>query len=124
MRVLIADDQPSFTEVVRAMLEPEPEIEVVGAAPDGERAVELAQALRPNVVVMDISMPRVDGIEATRRILGEAPETQVLMLTGSDAPEDFERAQAAGAAAYVTKERIASELVPTLLSLVRQPETR
>jgi DNA-binding NarL/FixJ family response regulator len=119
MRVLIADDHTPFAEVVRAMLEPEEGIEVVGAVPDGERALELARDLQPNVVLMDISMPRLDGFEATRRIRDEVPDARVVMLTGSDAPEDVERARAAGATAYLTKERIASELVPALLALAR-----
>jgi DNA-binding NarL/FixJ family response regulator len=119
MRVLIADDHLPFTEVVRAMLEPEEEIEVVGAVPDGEQAIELARDLRPNIVLMDISMPRVDGIEATRRIHEEVPEAHVLILTGSNAPEDVERARDAGAEAYLTKERIASDLVPALLALCK-----
>ena len=119
MRVLIADDHLPFTEVVRAMLEPEEEIEIVGAVPDGEQALELVRDLRPNAVVMDISMPRLDGIEATRRIHEEVPETQVLILTGSNAPEDVERARDAGAEAYLTKDQIASHLVPALLALCR-----
>jgi DNA-binding NarL/FixJ family response regulator len=115
--VLIADDHRPFTEVVEAMLAPEERIEVVGAALDGEQAVELAQALQPNVVLMDISMPRLDGIEATRRIRDEVPSARVLMLSGSNAPEDVARARTAGASGYVTKERITSELVPALLAL-------
>jgi DNA-binding NarL/FixJ family response regulator len=119
MRVLIADDHLSFTEVVRATLEHEELIEVVGAVPDGQQAMQQARALRPDVILMDISMPRVDGIEATRQILAELPDAHVLMLTGSNSPEDIARAQAAGAEGYLTKEQVASDLVPTLLALCR-----
>src|SRR5581483_130282 len=89
----------------------EPSLEVVGRAADGEQAVELARQLEPDVVLMAISMPNVDGIEATRRIRGERPHARVLRLTGSNARQDVDRARSAGAAGYVTKDRIAAELV-------------
>src|SRR5437899_3055496 len=119
MRVLIADDHLSFTEVVpRDARAGAGDRGRPGAVPDGEQAIELARDLRPNVVVMDISMPRLDGIEATRRIHEEVPEAHVLI--GPNAPEDVERAHDAGAEAYLTKEQIASDLVPTLLALCRR----
>jgi DNA-binding NarL/FixJ family response regulator len=115
VRVLVADDQRLFVEALDAILAPERQIEVVGRAGNGAEAVELARELRPDVVLMDISMPVLDGIEATRRLREEAPQARVLMLTGSDARQDVARARKAGAAAYVTKDRIAADLVEAIL---------
>jgi DNA-binding NarL/FixJ family response regulator len=117
IRVLIADDHRLFSEALEAILATEPAIEVVGRARNGEEAVERALALKPDVVLMDIAMPKVDGVEATKRLRRELEETRVLMLTGSNSRVDVARARAAGAAAYVTKDRIASQLVEVILEL-------
>jgi two-component system response regulator DegU len=74
----------------------------------------------PDVVLMDLSMPHLDGFEATTRILEEAPETGIVVLTGSNDPADVERARTAGAAAYVTKDRILAELVAAIRSAARR----
>ena len=81
-RVLVVDDQPAFRTVLRTVLEAEPAYTVVGEAADGEEAVTLALALRPDLVVMDLRLPGVDGAEATRRILAEDP-TQVVVLVST-----------------------------------------
>jgi two-component system response regulator DesR len=120
VRVLIADDHRLFAEALGAILSAEPDLEVVGWAPNGEQAVDLAASLRPDVVLMDISMPGVDGIEATRRIRESDPAACVLMLTGSDARQDVARARKAGAAGYVTKDRIAAELVEAILQIAHR----
>lgn len=109
--VLIADDSDLFAAALEAVLTGEEGIEVVGSAGDGEEAMRLAGELRPQVVLMDISMPGVDGFEATERIRAELPEVCVLVLTGSAADADVRRAHEAGASGYVTKDRIAEELV-------------
>ncbi|MDQ3891011.1 MAG: response regulator transcription factor [Actinomycetota bacterium] len=114
--VLIADDHARFAETLEALLSTESEIDVIGRAANGEEAERLALALKPDVVLMDISMPIVDGFEATRRIRGQLPETCILFLTGSDAASDVEEAQRAGAVGYLTKDRIASELVEAIHS--------
>lgn len=108
---LIADDSDLFAAALEAVLTGEDGIEVVGSAGDGEEAMRLAGELRPQVVLMDISMPGVDGFEATERIRAELPEVCVLVLTGSAADADVRRAHEAGASGYVTKDRIAEELV-------------
>ena len=113
-RVLLVDDQPLFLEALAAMLLAAPELEVAGRAGDGVEAIDVARAVRPDVVLMDVDMPRMDGIEATRRIVGEFPEAAVIMVTGSALAEDEERARAAGATAYVTKDRIACDLLPAV----------
>jgi DNA-binding NarL/FixJ family response regulator len=115
IRVLIADDHRLFAEALEAILAAESSIEVVGRARNGAEALEMAVDLDPDVVLMDISMPVMDGVEATRRIREARPSACVLMLTGSNAATDVDRSRDAGAAGYVTKDRIASELVDAIL---------
>jgi DNA-binding NarL/FixJ family response regulator len=117
IRVLIADDQPLFAEALEALLSAEPEIEIVGRASNGEEAVEQALALEPDVILMDIAMPVVDGVEATKRIRREQQGACVLMLTGSNSRSDVARAREAGAAAYVTKDRIGAQLIEVIREL-------
>lgn len=118
VRVLIADDQPLFADALAAILATDDRIDLAGHASDGREAVALYESLAPDVVLMDISMPVMDGLEATRTIRELDPDACVLMLTGSNAREDVDRARRAGAAAYVTKDRIAAELVDAILELV------
>jgi DNA-binding NarL/FixJ family response regulator len=115
VRVLIADDHRMFAEALGAILATDGRIKVVGQAGDGRAAVELAQKHRADVVLMDIAMPVMDGIEATREIRKELPETAVVVVTGSAATRDVSRARAAGAAGYVTKDQIAGDLVRAIL---------
>jgi DNA-binding NarL/FixJ family response regulator len=115
--VLIADDQRLFVEALEAILSANDHIDVVGHAADGREAVELALELQPDVVLMDISMPVMDGFEATRRIRAADAGACILMLTGSNARADVDRARQAGAAGYVTKDRIAAELVSAILEI-------
>ena len=117
IRVLIADDHRLFAEALEAILAGESSIEVVGRARNGAEALELTLDLEPDVVLMDISMPVMDGVEATRRIREARPGACVLMLTGSNARDDVDRARKAGAAGYVTKDRIAAELVDAILKV-------
>jgi len=115
IRVLIVDDHRLFAEALEAILAAESTIEVVGRARNGAEALEMTFDLDPDVVLMDISMPVMDGVEATRRIREARPEACVLMLTGSNAVADVDRSRDAGAAGYVTKDRIASELVDAIV---------
>jgi DNA-binding NarL/FixJ family response regulator len=119
IRVLIADDHRLFAEALEAILDMETDMEVVGRARNGQEAVEQALQLKPDVILMDISMPVVDGVEATKRIRVERPEACVLMLTGSNSRADVARARDAGASAYVTKDRIAAQLVEAIRELAR-----
>ncbi len=105
-----------FAEALEAILSIDGRIEVVGRAADGEAAVRLASELEPDVVVMDLSMPRGDGFDATRKIREANGETRVLVLTGSAAGEDIARARDAGANGYLTKDQIADELVRAILA--------
>jgi DNA-binding NarL/FixJ family response regulator len=115
--VLVTDDEPLFVEMIKAMLSAEEDIAVVATACDGRSAVRLAHELRPDVIVMDVSMPVMDGIEATRVIRDQDPDACVMILTGGTAPNDVDRARKAGAAAYITKDRIATELVAEIRNL-------
>jgi two-component system nitrate/nitrite response regulator NarL len=117
LRVLIADDHRLFAEALEAILATDDRIEVVGQASDGGQAVELARRLDPDIVLMDVSMPVLDGFEATREIRAASDGVHVLMLTGSNSRADVDRSREAGASGYVTKDRIASELVSVIVEL-------
>ena len=118
--VLIADDQRLFAEALEAILSTDGRIHVVGRAADGQSAVDLARETQPDVVLMDIAMPVMDGIEATRAIRDELPATQVVVLTGSAATHDVARARSAGASGYVTKDQIAGDLLRAILDAAGQ----
>jgi DNA-binding NarL/FixJ family response regulator len=91
---------------------------VAGHAADGAEAVRLALAVDPDVVLMDIAMPVMDGFQATKQIRKQKPTACILMLTGSNSRTDVDRAREAGAAGYVTKDRIAAELIDAILEVV------
>ncbi|MFH8729536.1 response regulator [Streptomyces termitum] len=114
IRVLIADDQLLVRRGLVLMLGPEPTVEVVGEAADGARAVELAVRLRPDVVVMDIRMPVLDGIAATERLTREAPGCRVLALSTFDMDEHVVAALRAGACGFLPKDVSPEELVTAL----------
>jgi DNA-binding NarL/FixJ family response regulator len=116
VRVLIVDDHGLFAEALAAALELDERFAVVGQARDGVEAVELAARLRPDAVVMDLHMPRLDGAEATRRILAARASRRVVMVSSSDDPVDVERSLAAGAARFLTKGTTAETLIDALLA--------
>jgi DNA-binding NarL/FixJ family response regulator len=117
VRVLIADDQVPFAALLETLLADVDEVEVVGRATNGREAVELAAALRPDVVLMDITMPVMDGLEATRLLRERRVASRILMLTGSDFRADAVRAERAGADGYVPKARIGARLREAILEL-------
>ena len=104
VRVLIADDRPIFRAGVQGMLRDFPEIDIVGEAMTGREAVERARRLKPDVILMDLNMPEMGGIAATRAIKEENPERVILALTVSEAEEDIVEMVAAGASGYVLKD--------------------
>jgi two-component system, NarL family, nitrate/nitrite response regulator NarL len=117
IRVLIADDHRLFAEALEAILAGDERISVVGTAGDGKEAVRLTRELDPDVVLMDISMPVMDGIEAARSIRAVDADARILMLTGSNSRSDVDRSRKAGAAGYVTKDRRdRRDLEPELVS--------
>jgi DNA-binding NarL/FixJ family response regulator len=117
--VLIADDQALVRRGMTLMLSVEPDMEVVGQASDGMEAVEMAQQLRPDVVLMDLHMPRKGGVAATREITLSLPRTHVLVLTTLDAEETVFEAIRAGAHAYLLKDATEEELLETVRAVHR-----
>jgi DNA-binding NarL/FixJ family response regulator len=120
LKLLIVDDNELFVSAVEGLLDSDTSVRVIGRAPDGTSATELAAELRPDLVLMDLSMPHMDGFEATEKILANSPQTAVVVLTGSDDPADHERARSVGAAGYVTKDRILVELLETIHSVAAE----
>ncbi len=111
IRVLLVDDHQVVRLGLKALLEDEPDMEVVGEAANGQQAVTQAQELKPDVIVMDISMPEMDGLEATRRIRANLPHTQILILTVHAQERYLFPVLKAGAAGYVLKSTVDTELI-------------
>ncbi|PYV34856.1 MAG: DNA-binding response regulator [Acidobacteria bacterium] len=116
-KVLLVDDHEVVRKGVRALLEGHPGYEVVGEAVDGREAIEKAAQLRPDVVILDVGMPDMNGLEATRQIIKENPQTRVLILTIHDAQYLASEALRAGARGYVLKSDAGAELLEALESL-------
>ena len=119
IRVVIVDDHALFRRGLELVLSEEPDIKVVGEAADGIEAVHRAEEMAPDVVVMDVRMPRSTGIEAARRIRERLPETKVIMLTVSDSEEDLYAAVKAGASGYLLKEISIEELADAVRAVAR-----
>ena len=117
IRVMVVDDHPVVRNGLRDVLEASGRIEVVGQAADGEEAVSTAGELKPEVIVMDVMMPHMDGIDACREIMELLPDTQVLMLTASTEEDAVIEAVAAGAAGYLEKYSRPEELVEAVLDV-------
>ena len=111
IRILICDDHTLFVEGVKAMLRSETSLEIVGEARDGRRVVDLVKQLKPDVVLMDVSMPDMNGFDATRRVHEFDEKVKVLMLTMHDEEELVARCLEAGAAGYIMKDAPASQLL-------------
>jgi DNA-binding NarL/FixJ family response regulator len=117
LRVLLAEDHPVFRMGMRALLDSLPAAEVVGEASDGEQAVQLAAECQPDVVVMDLNMPGVNGVAATRRIVTARPETGVLVLTMSEDDESVFAAMRAGARGYLVKGSDTEEVIRAITAV-------
>lgn len=115
-RVLIADDERLFVDALELILDADERIEVVGRALNGREAITLARDLDPDVVLMDLSMPGVDGFGAIAEIVAETGSRRIVVLSGSADPGDMDKARAAGAVGYLMKDKIADELVPGVLA--------
>jgi DNA-binding NarL/FixJ family response regulator len=110
VRILLADDHRLFAESLMALLSEDDRVDVVGIAANGAEAVDLATDLKPDVILMDLKMPVMDGLEATRRIRKLGLQSQILILTGEDAQVGSEEAAKAGASGYLRKEQDVEEL--------------
>ena len=115
--VLIVDDHILIREVIKTFLETTPDIQVVATAENGIESVTATRQHRPDVVIMDISMPYMDGLEATRQILNDFPNTRVVMLSSHDNPVYIRNALEAGAKGYIVKDAMTTELLEAIRSL-------
>jgi DNA-binding NarL/FixJ family response regulator len=120
LRVLLADDHELYIEALTMTLELDERLEVVGRARDGKEAIDLASALQPDVVLMDLHMPVLDGFEGTRGVVHAAPGAQVVVVTSSTSADDERRALEAGASAYVRKGGCSSELFDAVFGVTRE----
>jgi DNA-binding NarL/FixJ family response regulator len=118
-RVLVADDFPLVREALATALRRHPEIEVVAMASDGVEAVELAHAHRPDVVVLDLKMPRMSGLVALTKLSSDLPGTRVLLLTACEEPDTVIDAVSAGAAGFITKRSSGADLIDAVLRVSR-----
>jgi len=118
VRVLIADDQTLFRVGLARLLEEDPRVEIVGQAGDGAEAVKLAGTLKPDVVLMDLKMPHLDGIEATRQIAASQSGVKVLLLTTFEADNHVIQALKAGASGYILKDSRPDSIVSSLLAVM------
>ena len=118
VRLLIADDHPHFREGLRALLLSASDMEVVGEARDGEEAIRLAARLQPDVILMDLGMPKVNGIEATRRILHTSPHISVLVISMFEEDESVFAALQAGARGYLLKGALKAEILRAVRAVV------
>lgn len=114
IRLLLVDDQSLICQGLQAVLDQEPDLQVVGSAENGEAAIEQVAALNPDVVLMDIRMPIMTGIEATRLIVEQFPDTKVLVLSTFDDDRDIAQAMRAGARGYLLKDMPAPELIEAI----------
>lgn len=119
IRVLLVDDQALFRQGLETLLSVQPDIEVVGEAGDGLEAMQMTQALAPDVVLMDLRMPRLNGVAATQRLLKARPETRVIVLTTFDDDEDIFRGLRAGAVGYLLKDVSAEKLMEAIRAAAR-----
>ncbi len=111
IRIILADDHPMMREGTRRILEQSPNLKVIGEAEDGQQALELMKRLQPDVAILDIRMPKLNGIEVVRRIAEHSPNTKALMLTAYDDDDYILALMEAGASGYVLKTARASELI-------------
>jgi len=119
IRILLADDHTILRSGIRSLLEDEPGLSVIGEAEDGRAAVSMACGLKPDVVIMDVAMPLLNGLEATRQIKMQCPDVKVLILSMHDNEEFIRQVLEAGAMGYILKDAAARELINAIQSVYR-----
>jgi DNA-binding NarL/FixJ family response regulator len=124
VRVLVVDDQKLFADALALFLAHEDGIEVVGTAASGQEAIDLALANAADVVLMDLFMPRMDGLEATKRLHSIRPETRVIVLSGLGDDDAAQQAREAGADAYLQKGRVHEQIVEAILAAAKKSALR
>jgi DNA-binding NarL/FixJ family response regulator len=117
LRVIVCDDHAGFRDSLVALLATDADIDVVGAAPDGQTAVSLALSTQPDVVLMDLAMPGLDGVEATRRILADAPHVGIVVLTMVEDDDSVFAAMKAGARSYLLKGARRAEIIRAITAV-------
>jgi len=122
IRILIADDHPTIRETVRAILNDQPGFEVVGEAQDGEQAVSLAESLKPDVIVINVTMPKMSGFEAARRIRAHFSDCAIVILSSNKDRQFIAEARKAGANGYVEKSNADGQLIQAIESTVKGKE--
>jgi DNA-binding NarL/FixJ family response regulator len=118
-KILIVDDDAVFRKRVRGLLASEPDVEIVGEAADGEEAILKARELEPSLVLMDLRMPGMNGLEAMQRIKDEAPDVSIIILTMFDLEEYKDAAMASGASGFVIKKALVEDLIPAIRGIGR-----
>jgi two-component system, chemotaxis family, protein-glutamate methylesterase/glutaminase len=117
-RIVLAEDDPDFTAAVEAVVAGDPRFEIAGVARNGAECVRLVERVDPDAVVMDIEMPEVDGVEATRAIHSDSPELPIVAISGHDYAERVIEIRTAGAADYVRKSRVEDDLCDAIAALL------
>ena len=117
MRILVVEDFEGFRSYINSLLQGQPEVQVIGAASDGLEAVVKAQQLRPDLVLTDIGLPTIDGLEVARRIRERVPETNIVFLTQESDADVVKAALSLGALGYVVKQRAGSDLLAALAAV-------
>lgn len=121
-RILIVDDHPILREGLRSLLSSQHDFDIVGEAGDGQEAIESVAKLHPDLVLMDISMPRMDGIAATRKIKGKWPGTKILAFTVYNTPEYIAAALEAGADGYILKDTPRDNLISSIANILKRKQ--
>jgi DNA-binding NarL/FixJ family response regulator len=122
IRILVADDQPAILEIVKRILKAHHGFEVVGEARDGQHAVSLAESLKPDVIVINVTMPKMSGFEAARRIRIQVPDSAIVILSSHKDKQFIAEARKAGANAYVEKSDADEQLIRAIESTVKGEE--
>ncbi len=122
VRVVIVDDHRLFVDALALLLNRDDRLDVIGTAGDGRSAIELAVARHAEVAVIDVRMPEIDGMEATRRLRTRSPETRVILVTGLDEPALANEAREAGAVALLTKGAVHEELTEAILAAAAEQQ--